>query len=75
MNCRWSVALRHERKELKRACFKSISGGGDCPDRGCLMVNMFFNRGRLYLIQGINLPSTEGASSSPAALRFASSRL
>ena len=27
--------------------------------------------GRLYLIQGINLPTTEDASSSPAALRFA----
>ena len=58
--------------ETVRAWFKSTSGG-DCPDRSRLMVNMFFNRGRLYLIQGINLPSTEDAASSPAALRFATS--
>jgi hypothetical protein len=37
------------------------------------MANLFFNRGRLYMIQGINLPTTEDASSSPAALRFANS--
>jgi len=55
-----------------RAWFKSISGG-DCPDQSRLMVNMFFNRGRLYLIQGINLPTTADAPSSPSALRFANS--
>jgi hypothetical protein len=37
------------------------------------MVNMFFNRGRLYLIQGINLPGEDGAASSPSALRFSNS--
>jgi hypothetical protein len=37
------------------------------------MVNMFFNRGRLYLIQGINLPTTDDAASSPAAIRFSNS--
>jgi hypothetical protein len=58
--------------ESVRAWFKSINGG-DCPDRSRLMVNMFFNRGRLYLIQGINLPTTEDAASSPFALRFANS--
>ena len=51
---------------------KNITGV-ECPDRGRLMVNMFFNRGRLYLIQGINLPSTEDASFGPAALLFANS--
>jgi len=55
-----------------RAWFKNITGV-ECPDRSRLIVNMFFNRGRLYLIQGINLPSTEDASFGPAALRFANS--
>ena len=58
--------------ESVRAWFKSTTGA-DCPDRARLMVNMFFNRGRLYLIHGINLPVTEDALSSPAALRFANS--
>ena len=58
--------------DTARAWFKNITGA-ECPDRGGLMINMFFNRGRLYLIQGINLPTTEDASSSPAALRFANS--
>ena len=47
--------------------------GIDCPDRSRLIVNMFFNRGRLYLIQGINLPSSEDAPTGPAALRFSNS--
>ena len=47
--------------------------GVECPDRSRLMVNMFFNRGRLYLIQGINLPTTDDAASSPAAIRFSNS--
>jgi hypothetical protein len=55
-----------------RAWFKNITGA-ECPDGGRLMTNLFFNRGRLYMIQGINLPSTEDQSSSPAALRFANS--
>ena len=58
--------------ETIRSWFKNTTGV-DCPDRSRLMVNMFFNRGRLYMIQGINLPSTEDASSSPAALRFSNS--
>lgn len=58
--------------ETVRTWFKANTGI-DCSDRSRLMVNMFFNRGRLYLIHGINLPSTEDASSSPAALRFANS--
>lgn len=55
-----------------RAWFKNMTGV-ECPDRSRLMVNMFFNRGRLYLIQGINLPSKEDGASGPAALRFANS--
>ena len=58
--------------ETARAWFKNMTGV-ECPDRSRLMVNMFFNRGRLYLIQGINLPTTDDASSSPAALRFSNS--
>jgi hypothetical protein len=58
--------------ETIRTWFKNITGV-ECPDRSRLMANMFFNRGRLYLIQGINLPSTDDDSSSPAALRFANS--
>ena len=52
--------------------FKNMTGI-DCPDRSRLIVNMFFNRGRLYLIQGINLPSNEDAPAGPAALRFSNS--
>jgi len=52
--------------------FKNMTGI-DCPDRSRLIVNMFFNRGRLYLIQGINLPSSEDAPAGPAALRFSNS--
>ena len=55
-----------------RTWFKNITGV-DCPDGSRLMVNMFFNRGRLYLIQGINLPSAEDAGFGPSALRFANS--
>ena len=58
--------------ESIRTWFKNMSGI-ECPDRSRLMANMFFNRGRLYVIQGINLPSTEDASSGPAALRFSNS--
>ena len=55
-----------------RTWFKNITGV-ECPDKGRLMVNLFFNRGRLYLINGINLPSADEDTSSPAALRFANS--
>ena len=58
--------------ETVRAWFKVVSGA-ECPDGGHLMVNMFFNKGRLYLIQGLNLPGEEGAGFSPAALRFSNS--
>ena len=55
-----------------RAWFKGITGV-ECPDQSRLMVNMFFNRGRLYMIHGINLPTTDDTASSPSALRFANS--
>ena len=58
--------------DAARAWFKNIAGV-ECPDRSRLTVNMFFNRGRLYLIHGMNLPSTEDTSFGPAALRFANS--
>lgn len=55
-----------------RSWFKNMAGI-DCPDRSRLLVNMFFHRGRLYLIQGINLPSTEDNTFGPSALRFSNS--
>jgi len=55
-----------------RAWFKANTGV-DCADNSRLMINMFFNRGRLYMIHGINLPTTDDAASSPSALRFANS--
>jgi hypothetical protein len=56
--------------ESVRAWLKN-STGVDCPDGSRLVINLFFHRGRLYLIQGINLPGED--VSSPAALRFANS--
>lgn len=52
-----------------QAWFKGATGV-DCPDSSRLTVNLFFHRGRMYMISGINLP---GASAGPAALRFANS--
>jgi hypothetical protein len=50
--------------------FKGVTGT-DCPDGGRLTVNLFFHRGRMYMINGINLPG--GTAAGPAALRFANS--
>jgi hypothetical protein len=52
-----------------RTWFKNFTGA-ECPNGSRLMANIFFNRGRLYMIQGINLPD---APSGPSALRFANS--
>lgn len=52
--------------------FKGIADT-DRPDAGRLPINMFFNRGRLYVIQGMNLPNRDGEPFGPAALRFANS--
>jgi hypothetical protein len=57
--------------ESVRVWLKS-AGGLECPDGSRLVVNMFFHRGRLYMIQGMNLPDGD-ANMSPAALRFANS--
>ena len=54
-----------------RAWLKDIAGV-ECPDRSRLMVNMFFHRGRLYMIYGINLATGEDTSG-PSALRFSNS--
>jgi len=64
--------LQGQTAESVRAWLKNIAGV-ECPDGGRLVVNMFFHRGRLYLIQGINLPSEDDTALSPAALRFANS--
>lgn len=53
------------------AWFKQITGF-DCPTGARLTSNIFHNRGRLYLISGINLPSGDN-NFGPAALRFANS--
>lgn len=53
-----------------RVWFKGMTGA-ECADNSRLVVNMFFHRGRLYIIQGMNLPSDDVMS--PAALRFANS--
>lgn len=58
--------------EAAHAWFKDITGT-DCPNGARLTVNMFFNRGRLYMIEGMNLPNKDGESFGPAALRFANS--
>jgi hypothetical protein len=52
--------------------FKGLTGA-ECPDGGRLTVNLFFHRGRMYMINGINLPTSDGESAGPAALRFANS--
>lgn len=73
VDCRSSkVPDQPGQTDAARAWFKAISGV-ECPDHSRLTVNMFFNLGRLYLIQGINLPSTEDNSFGPSALRFANS--
>jgi hypothetical protein len=53
-----------------RTWFKNTTGA-ECVDGSRLVANLFFHRGRLYIIQGMNLPSEDTLS--PAALRFANS--
>ena len=53
------------------AWFKQITGA-DCPTGARLTSNIFHNRGRLYLISGINLPTGDN-NFGPAALRFTNS--
>jgi hypothetical protein len=74
INCRSGRASDQlgQTTDTARAWFKNMAGA-ECPDRGRLMVNTFFHRGRLYVISGINLPSTDDAPAGPAAVRFANS--
>jgi hypothetical protein len=74
IDCRYGKATDElgQTPETVRTWFKNITGV-ECPDKSRLLVNMFFNRGRLYMIQGINLPSPDGEAAGPAALRFAHS--
>lgn len=58
--------------EAAHQWFKAITGGVECPDGGRLVTNMFFHRGRMYLLQGINLPG-KADTGGPLALRFANS--
>ena len=59
--------------EAARKWYKEVSGL-DCPNKARLTVNLLFTRGRLYMIQGLNAPTTDGSVAlSPAALRFANS--
>jgi hypothetical protein len=55
-----------------QAWFKGATGA-ECADGSRLTVNLFFHRGRMYMITGINLPTADGPSAGPAALRFANS--
>ena len=58
--------------DAARVWFKNNTGI-DCLDGTRLTVNMFFHRGRLYLVHGINLPNPEDTNIGPSALRFANS--
>jgi hypothetical protein len=58
--------------EAARTWLKNMAGL-ECPDHARLTVNLFFHRGRLYLIQGLNLPTPDDPSFGPSALRFANS--
>jgi hypothetical protein len=73
INCRNDrVPDQPGQTEAAQAWFKAITGT-DCPNGARLTVNMFFNRGRLYLINGMNIPSKDENSFGPSALRFANS--
>ncbi|HET9130753.1 MAG TPA: hypothetical protein VFO86_07395 [Terriglobia bacterium] len=65
------IDLIGQNAETIRAWYKSVSGA-ECVDHTRLVVNLFFHRGRLYLIQGLNLPTGEDTMG-PSALRFANS--
>jgi hypothetical protein len=55
-----------------QAWFKNMTGV-ECPNGARLMGNLFFNRGRLYMIQGMNLPNKDDGAGSPSAVRFSTS--
>ena len=70
--CRQShvTDLLGQTPESVRVWFKNMTGL-ECADNSRIVANMFFHRGRLYIIQGMNLPSDDVMS--PTALRFANS--
>ncbi len=73
INCRGDrVPDQPGQTDAAHAWFKAITGT-DCPNGARLTVNMFFNRGRLYLINGMNVPTKDENSFGPSALRFANS--
>ena len=57
--------------EAAHKWFKAATGM-EIPAGSRLTINLFFNRGRLYMIQGINLPA-QGDAGGPEAVRFAES--
>jgi hypothetical protein len=65
-----TIDCRSGRGGAARTWFKDMTGT-ECPDRSRLVANVLHTRGRLYLIQGMNLPSEDALS--PAAMRFANS--
>ena len=58
--------------ETALAWFKGVTGV-DCPGGDRLMVNLFFNRGRLYMVATISTPDKEDGSFGADALRFTNS--
>jgi hypothetical protein len=58
--------------ETAHAWFKGVSGV-ECPSGARLTVNMFFNRGRLYMMLGMSIPDKDDNSFGPNALRFTNS--
>ena len=58
--------------EAAHAWFKGVTGM-ECPAGARLMANIFFNRGRLYMITGISTPDKDDNSFGPDALRFTNS--
>ena len=58
--------------EAAHAWFKGITGI-ECPNGARLTVNMFFNRGRLYMLLGMSIPDKEDNAFGPNALRFTNS--
>src|SRR5262245_24014070 len=73
VDCRKSkIPDQHGQGDAARARLKNNTGI-ECFDGTRVTVNMFFHRGRMYLIHGINLPNPEDTSIGPSALRFANS--
>ena len=58
--------------ETAHTWFKGVTGV-DCREGDRLMVNLFFSRGRLYMLTGISSPDKEDHSYGPDALRFTNS--